>query len=105
MRIQHLDKHLNFLDEKFGRSVVFSTDTAAQFMYTFKPDQAMTEHTHPLSAEYIVVLEGEAQISVGTETVIAEVNAVVLVLAGEVHSIHNYGREPLVIMSFMSPKP
>jgi quercetin dioxygenase-like cupin family protein len=105
VRIQHLDQHLNFQDEKFGRSVVFSTDTAAQFMYAFKPGQAMTEHTHPLSAEYIVVLEGEAQISVGMESVLAGVNAVVLVAPEEVHSIYNLGREALVVLSFMSPKP
>jgi quercetin dioxygenase-like cupin family protein len=105
LRIRHLDQHVNFQDEKFGRSVVFSTDTAAQFMYTFKPGQAMTEHTHPFSAEYIVVLEGEAQISVGTESVLAEINAVVLVLPEEVHAIYNHGREPLIILSFMSPKP
>jgi mannose-6-phosphate isomerase-like protein (cupin superfamily) len=65
----------------------------------------MTEHTHPFSAEYIVVLEGEAQISVGTESVLAEINAVVLVLPEEVHAIYNHGREPLIILSFMSPKP
>ncbi|NTV52454.1 MAG: cupin domain-containing protein [Candidatus Firestonebacteria bacterium] len=105
MRIQHLDQHVNFQPEKFGRSVVFSTDTAAQFMYTFQPGQAMTEHTHPFSAEYLMVLEGEAQISVGTESVLAEVNSVVLVLPEEVHAIHNHGSEPLVVLSFMSPKP
>jgi quercetin dioxygenase-like cupin family protein len=105
MRLQHLKDHVNFQDEKFGRSVVLSSDTAAQFLYTFKPGQAMTDHTHPFSTEFITVLEGEAQISVGTESVLAEPNSVVMVPAEEVHSIHNYTDEPLVVLSFMSPKP
>jgi quercetin dioxygenase-like cupin family protein len=105
VRIQHLDQHVNFQIEKFGRSVVFSTDTAAQFVYAFRPGQAMTEHTHPFSGEYILVLAGEAQISVGTESVLAAVNDVVLVAPEEVHAIYNHGSEPLVVLSFMSPKP
>ncbi len=105
MRIQSLDNHINFQDEKFGRSVVLSSDTAVQFIYTFKPGQAMTDHTHPFSTEFLTVLEGEAVISVGTESVMAVTNSVVIVPPEEVHSIWNHSDAPVIIMSFMSPKP
>jgi quercetin dioxygenase-like cupin family protein len=105
MRITHLRDHVNFQDDKFGRSVIFSSDSAVEFLYTFKPGQAMTEHTHPFSTEFITVLEGVAQISVGTESVLAEPDTVVAVTPEDVHSIHNHTNEPLVILSVMSPKP
>jgi quercetin dioxygenase-like cupin family protein len=105
VHIQHLKDHVNFQEERFGRSVVFSSDIAVQFIYTFHPGQAMTDHTHPFSAEFITVLEGEAQISVDTESVLVEEFGVVLVPPEAVHSIHNHTDKPLVVMSFMSPKP
>jgi quercetin dioxygenase-like cupin family protein len=101
VRIEELEKHINFQDERFGRSVVLSSDTAVLFMYSFKPGQAMTEHTHPFSNEFITVVEGEAVISVGVESVLAEPHMVVFAPKEVVHSIHNYTDKPLIVTSFM----
>lgn len=105
MKITNLRDHINYRDEKFGRSVVASGDTSVLFVYSFKIGQAMTDHTHPFSTEFISVLEGEARISVGTETFLATVGDVVQVSAEAVHAIHQQGQVPLVVLSFMSPKP
>lgn len=105
MKIQKLKEHANFLDEHFGRSVVASSDTAALFVYSFKPGQSMTDHTHPFSAEFLTVIEGEALISVGEESVLAEPDTVVVVPPEAVHAIHNNTQKPLLVASFMSPKP
>lgn len=105
MKITHLQDHVNFQDERFGRSVVAASDTAVLFLYSFKPGQAMTDHTHPFSAEFITVLAGEAAITIGTETVLAQVDDVVIVPPEVVHSIQNQGQEPLLVTSLMSPKP
>ena len=105
MKITNLNDHANFQKERFGRSVVMSADTAALFLYSFQPGQAMTDHTHPFSAEFLTVIEGEAQISIRTETFLAGVNDVVIVPPEAVHSIHNHSKKPLLVASFMSPKP
>jgi quercetin dioxygenase-like cupin family protein len=98
-------EHINPQNEKFGRSVVMSSDTAALFVYTFKPGQAMTDHTHPFATEFLTVLQGEAMISVGTESILAAVGDVVLFPSEAVHAIHQRGTALLVVASYMSPKP
>jgi quercetin dioxygenase-like cupin family protein len=105
VKIAHLQDYVNFQNERFGRSVVMSSDTAVLFLYSFKPGQAMTDHTHPFSAEFLTVVAGEALITINTETVLAQVDDVVIVPPEAVHSIQNQGREPLLVTSFMSPKP
>jgi quercetin dioxygenase-like cupin family protein len=105
MRIEEIKEHVNFQKERFGRSVVLTSDNSVLFLYSFKPGQAMTEHTHPFSNEYLTVVEGEAVISVGVESVIAKPQHVVFVPREEHHSIHNNTDKPLLVTSFMTPKP
>lgn len=105
MKVTQLSKHVALQEERFGRSVVLTSDASVLFLYTFKPGQAMTDHTHPFSNEFLTVIEGEALISVGTESVLAEPGTAVAVAPEAVHSIHNHGQTPLVVASFMSPKP
>jgi len=105
MRIENLQDHANFEPTGFGRSGVITSDNSVLFLYTFKPGQAMTEHTHPFSNEYLTVIEGEALISVGVESVLVSPQQVVFVPREAVHSIHNHSARPLLVASFMSPKP
>lgn len=105
MRIESLENHVNFQEERFGRSVVLTSDTAVMFMYSFQPGQAMTDHTHPFSHEFVMVIAGEAVITVGVESVLAGPNMVVFIPREVVHSIHNHTDQPLIVTSYMSPKP
>ncbi len=105
MKLTNWKEHVNPQNERFGRSVVMSSDTAALFVYTFKSGQAMTDHTHPFSTEFVAVLQGEATISVGTETILAAPGDVVYVPAEAVHAIRQRGGALLVVASYMSPKP
>lgn len=105
MQIKDLKKYVQFDEEKFARQVVHSCDHAVLFIYSFLPGQAMSEHTHPFSHEFITVLEGEAVISVGVESVIAVQDDVLLINPEEIHAIQNHSNKPLVVSIFMSPKP
>lgn len=105
MKITRLEDHVKLQDDRFGRSVVATADSAVLFLYTFKPGQAMTDHTHPFSAEFITVVSGEAVITINTETVVAQVDDVVVVPPEAVHSIVNQTENPLLVTSLMSPKP
>ena len=65
----------------------------------------MPDHTHPFSGEFLSVIEGEALISVGVESVLAQPHSMTFVPPEAIHSIHNHGSAPLLVTSFMSPKP
>jgi quercetin dioxygenase-like cupin family protein len=105
MILENLRAHMKFESERFGRSVVLSSDTAVLFLYSFQAGQAMTDHTHPFSNEFLQVIQGEATITVDVETVLAKPGEVIFVPREFVHSIHNHTDRPLVVSSFMSPKP
>ncbi len=105
MRVEEIKKHVDFQNEHFGRAVILSSDNAVLFLYSFKPGQAMTEHSHPFSNEYLAVVEGEAVISVGVESVIVQPQQVVFVPREEHHSIENNTQKPLLVTGFMTPKP
>lgn len=105
MRVEELKAHINFQKDRFGRSVVMTSDNSVLFLYSFKPGQTMTDHTHPFSNEYLTVIEGEAVISVGVESVEVKPHEVVFVPREEIHSIQNKSKKPLLVSSFMSPKP
>lgn len=105
MRIEEIKKHANFQAKGFGRSVVITSDTSVLFLYSFKPGQAMTEHTHPFSNEYLTIIEGDAMISVGVESVLASPQQVIFVPREARHAIYNLGKTPLLVTGFMSPKP
>lgn len=105
MRITSLKDHIRFDAERFGRSVVFSSDTAVMFIYSFHPGQAMTEHTQPFAHVILHVLEGEAHVSVATETVMAPAGTVISIPPETVQAIYNRSDRPLVVASYMSPKP
>jgi quercetin dioxygenase-like cupin family protein len=92
-------------DENFSRAIIASSDQAAFFLYTFHPGQAMTSHTHPFSAEFLFILQGEATISVDTESVLAGPFTTIVVPPEAVHSITNNSSIPVRVASFMSPKP
>jgi quercetin dioxygenase-like cupin family protein len=105
MKVNNLREHINLQAVHFGRSVVVSADSSVLFLYSFQPGQSMTDHTHPFASEFLLVIEGQALISVGTESVLADPQSVVGIPPEAVHSIHNQGSKPLLVASFMSPKP
>lgn len=105
MKIESLLNHIQLQGDRFGRSVIATSDSAVLFLYSFNPGQSMTDHTHPFSNEFLTVMEGEAMITVGTESVLAEPGQVVLVPKESVHAIQNLTDERLLVTSFMSPKP
>ena len=105
MRIEDIKKHARFETKGFGRSVVVTSDNSVLFLYCFKAGQAMTEHTHPFSNEYLTIVEGEAMISVGVESVLASPQHVIFVPREARHAIYNQGKKPLLVTGFMTPKP
>ncbi len=105
MRSEDIKQHANFQAKGFGRSMVVTSDNSVLFLYSFKAGQAMTEHTHPFSNEYLTVIEGEAVISVGVESVLAFPSQVIFVPREARHAIYNRGKKPLLVTGFMTPKP
>jgi quercetin dioxygenase-like cupin family protein len=88
-----------------GLSVTFpfssatgAVDTAAVYM-VFEPDGALPEHTDS-AEEWLLVLEGVVEATVGGETGILEAGQLALVPALAPHSAHNVGDGRARILGF-----
>jgi quercetin dioxygenase-like cupin family protein len=73
-------------------------DTAAVYM-VFEPGGALPEHTDS-AEEWLLVLEGTVEATVGEETGVLEANQLALVPALVPHSARNVGDGPARILGF-----
>lgn len=88
-----------------GLSVTFpfssatgTADTAAVYL-VFEPDGALPEHTDS-AEEWLLVLEGTIEATVGDETGILEEGQIALVPAVAPHSARNVGEGPARVLGF-----
>jgi mannose-6-phosphate isomerase-like protein (cupin superfamily) len=90
--------------EKYQKVNLFETDRTALDVYTLLPGQSQKLHAHRETDKYYVILEGEAEVQIGTEVRALGPGEAALARPGVEHSIANRGTERLVALVFQSPK-
>ncbi len=82
---------------------------AGRYLYAglngFEPGQEHVAHTHAGQDKLYVILEGEAEATVGDERSLAQAGTVILAAAGVVHSLRNPGPGRLVVLVVFGPPP
>lgn len=91
--------------DKMKKNNVFTTDRLFCDVYCFEPGQTQTPHAHAASDKIYYVIDGTAQITVGTSVRDARAGTVALAPAGASHAVHNPGPERLMLLVVMAPKP
>lgn len=66
----------------------------------FEPGQVCTPHVHDTMVEIYMVDTGAGEIEIDGSVVPLRAGACVVVEAGEMHSVRNPGKEPLVVRYF-----
>jgi mannose-6-phosphate isomerase-like protein (cupin superfamily) len=61
------------------------------------------DNRHPGSDQWLLVLSGAGEATVGGERIPLERNTLLLIQAGETHEIVNTGKEPLRTVNFYAP--
>ena len=94
-----------FASDKMKKNMLFGTDRFVCDVYCFEPGQAQSAHVHDGQDKVYYVIEGAGSFQVGDEERTVGAGEVVLAPSGEKHGVTNRGRERLVTLVFVTPKP
>lgn len=94
-----------FSAEKMGKVDLFRGETMFVGLNCFEPGQEHAPHTHAGQDKLYVVLEGEGEVTVGTESQHVATGDAAFAPSGMLHSIRNTGAARLVVIAVLAPPP
>lgn len=93
-----------FEAEKYQKISLFETDKTALDVYCLLPGQSQKLHSHKETDKYYLILEGRAEVQIGSEVRALGPGEAALARPGVDHSIANKDSTPVVAVVFQSPK-
>jgi quercetin dioxygenase-like cupin family protein len=101
---------------RLADTAVFSPEKMAktnaargEFMFAglncFEPGQEHAAHAHAGQDKLYVVLEGEAEITVGEQMQVIGAGGGAFAASGVMHSVRNCGNTRLVVLAVLAPPP
>ena len=94
-----------FSREKMGKATLASTDLLFAGLNAFEPGHEHRLHTHKGQDKFYLVLEGEGEVTVGTQRSRIKPGDFVLARSGEEHGLRNPGPGRLIVLVAMAPPP
>lgn len=94
-----------FAAEKMKKSNLFDSANMFCDVYGFEPGQEQAAHAHAGSDKIYVVLEGEADVTIGAETRRLGPGEAAHSGPGVPHAVANPGPGRLLVLVFMAPRP
>ncbi len=105
MIIHNAAAKAQYRPDKMGKSDLAGSEYLFAGLNAFEPGQTHQLHTHPGQDKLYFVLEGEGDVTVGSEQARIRPGDLVLAPSGEPHSLTNPGPGRLVVMVVMAPPP
>jgi quercetin dioxygenase-like cupin family protein len=96
---------LDFSSEKMRKNGLFDSERMFCDVYCFEPGQTQTAHAHAGSDKIYYVIDGTAEIQIGSETRSLGPGGAAYAGPGEPHGVVNPGPGRLSLLVFMAPKP
>jgi quercetin dioxygenase-like cupin family protein len=94
-----------FHREKMGKATLAATEHLFAGLNAFEPGQEHRLHTHEGQDKFYLVLEGEGEVTVGSQHSHIQPGDFVLAQSGEAHSLSNPGPGRLIVLVVMVPPP
>lgn len=94
-----------FRPDKMGKSDLAISEHLFAGLNAFEPGQEHKLHTHAGQDKLYFVLQGEGDVTVGSQQARIRPGDLVLAPSGEEHSLINPGPGRLVVMVVMAPPP
>lgn len=94
-----------FADGKMKKNNVFQTERMFCDVYCLEPGQSQDAHVHAGSDKVYYVLEGRAEIRIGSDSRSLPAGSAALAVGGEAHGVANPGPGRLRLLVFMAPLP
>lgn len=100
-----ISEALAFAGEKMKKNGLFETPRLFCDLYCFEPGQSQAPHTHEGSDKIYYVVDGKGLFHIGDEERELGAREIAIAPSGLRHGVENKGRERLVLLVFMAPKP
>ncbi|MFN8603608.1 MAG: cupin domain-containing protein [Candidatus Binatia bacterium] len=94
-----------FSTEKMRKNNLFDSERMFCDVYCFEPGQTQAAHAHAGSDKIYYVIEGEADVQIGSETRRLGAGQAAYAAPSEPHGVTNPGPGRLTVLVFMAPKP
>jgi quercetin dioxygenase-like cupin family protein len=105
METRRLDALVRFSDEKMQKIPLFDSSKYFCDLYCLKPGQDQRVHSHAESDKIYVVLRGQGLFHIAGEERQLGSGEAVCAKPGEDHGVKNAGKDDLVLLVFMAPRP
>lgn len=90
---------------KMQKLNIFETPQIFCDIYCLEPGQSQKVHAHPGATKFYFVLEGEATITIGSQTRTLSRGEIAWSLPDEPHGVENTSDDRLVLLVAMAPNP
>lgn len=94
-----------FSADKMRKNNLFDSERMFCDVYCFEPGQTQAVHAHAGSDKIYYVIEGAADVQIGSETRRLGAGEAACSAPSEPHGITNPGPGRLTVLVFMAPKP
>jgi len=86
-KVHKLTELVNYSDGSVVSRTIAKTKTATVTLFAFDKDQALSEHSAPFDA-MVQVLDGEAELVIGGESIITKAGEIVVMPANIPHGVN-----------------
>jgi mannose-6-phosphate isomerase-like protein (cupin superfamily) len=94
-----------FSADKMQKVGLFSAPGFFLDLYCLQPGQSQKPHAHEGCAKVYLVLEGQAQVTLGADELTLAPGEAVMADSGEIHGLRNASTANLVVLTLMAPPP
>lgn len=105
MIVKRLAGLAEFSSEKMAKTTIAHGETLFAGLNCFEPGQAHAAHAHAGQDKLYVVLEGDAEIQVGSEKQLVSAGGGAFAPSGVMHAVRNRGEKRLVVLAVLAPPP
>jgi mannose-6-phosphate isomerase-like protein (cupin superfamily) len=105
MIVKQLAGLAEFSSERMAKITVACGGTLFAGLNCFEPGQEHSAHAHAGQDKLYVVLEGDAEIQVGSEKQLVSAGGGAFAPSGVMHAVRNCGEERLVVLAVLAPPP
>lgn len=105
MIVRGISSHASFSRSKMGKSELLRGGQVFAGLNCFLPGQVHSLHSHAGQDKLYLILEGQGNVTVGSETDLVEAGDLVLAREGVAHALENPGPGKLVVLAVMAPPP
>lgn len=104
-KFKRMAEATQFAPDKMKKNGIFETERLFCDLYCLEPGQAQNPHSHEGSDKIYFVVKGRGLFQIGDEARELGEDEIAIAPAGQRHGVSNPGRDRLVLLVFMAPKP